>query len=222
MNVHFFESEMHMPASVVILPLRCTYVFNSKAGILISPIALSFKQIMEIKSLGPVTDIVAPSLLHHLHVSSAKQHFPDAQLWGPPGVDAICPTLNWQKIFGRDQWPYSEDVEILAIDGIPRMEETAFFVKAKRMLILVDLCFNLQRPRGWAAPFILFLRGTYKRFAVSRLMIGFIKDRPAFEGSLRRILGWDFDQIAMAHGEIVTAGGKALLKKAFRRRGFKV
>jgi hypothetical protein len=222
MKAHYFESELKMPGGIVRLPLRCTFLTGPGMGILISPVKFNFKQIMELKSLGPVTDIVAPSLLHHLYVGQTRNHFPEARIWGLPGMQQKDPMVNWKNIIGRDHWPYSDQVAELPVNGVPRMDEVVFFVKSERLLVVTDLCFNLQKPKGWAAPVMLRFLGTYKKLAVSRLINRFMEDRAAFESSIRRIMEWDFDKIAMAHGELVSHDGKALLRRAFRRRGFMV
>lgn len=211
-----------MPLGMVKLPLRCTFLVGKGKGILISPIKFDFKQIMKIKELGPVTDIVAPSLLHHLFVGQARNHFPEARIWGLPGMEKKDPMVKWENIIGRDHWIYKDEVAELPVNGVPSMDEVAFFVKSEKLLIVTDLCFNLQKPKGWAAPVMLRLLGTYKRFGVSRLITRYMEDRAAFESSVRRIMEWDFDKIAMAHGELVEKDGRALLRAALRRRGFGV
>lgn len=222
MKSHFFHSELSMPMGMVKLPLRCTFLTGPGKGILISPVKFDFKQIMQIKELGPVTDIVAPSLLHHLFVGEARNHFPGARIWGLPGMEKKDPMVKWENIIGRDRWPYAEEVAELPVNGVPQMDEVAFLVKSEKLLIVTDLCFNLQNPKGWGAPVMLRLLGTHKRFAVSRLINRFMEDRAAFESSVKRILEWDFDKIAMAHGDLIEKDGKALLRQALRKRGFAV
>lgn len=222
MKVHFFHSELSMPLGMVKLPLRCTFISGQGKGILISPVKFDFKQIMKIKETGPVTDIVAPSLLHHLFVGEARNHFPQARVWGLPGMEKKDPAVKWENIIGRDPWPYTEEIPELPVDGVPRMDEAAFFVKSEKLLIVTDLCFNLQNPKGWGAPIMLRLLGTYKKFGVSRLINRYMEDRPLFENSMKRILEWDFEKIAMAHGDLIEKGGKPLLRAALQQRGFKV
>jgi hypothetical protein len=45
-----------------------------------------------------------------------------------------------------------------------------------------------------------------------------VKDRAAFDRSIRQMLAWDFDRIVMAHGTIVGANGKQMMIDALRER----
>lgn len=183
--------------------------------VLISPIAFTVEQLSKIKSYGTVTDIVAPNLFHHLHVVNSMRAFPKAQVWGPRGAREKLPHIKWTKILGVDSWTPS--VEHLTVEGMPNFNESVFL--KDRTLVVSDLCFNLLKPRGWAAPIFLSLFGTYKKFNVSRLFMRSIKDRHAFRESMGRLLAKDFDRIVMAHGEVVESGGKALLAQALKGRG---
>ncbi len=60
------------------------------------------------------------------------------------------------------------------------------------------------------------LNGGFDRFGPTRLlMLWFVRDRKAFETSIREVLEWDFDRIVMSHGEIVHRDGKAMMREAF-------
>jgi hypothetical protein len=67
---------------------------------------------------------------------------------------------------------------------------------------------------------MLRMMGTYKRFGVSRLQSRFMKDKDAFEGSMREILKWNFENIAMGHGDLVVGHGRERFALALRERGF--
>ncbi len=45
-----------------------------------------------------------------------------------------------------------------------------------------------------------------------------VKDRVAFRESIDKILAWDFEHIAMAHGEVIDRDGRARLIEALRER----
>ncbi len=220
MNILFFESEMDMPLKMVKLPLRSTVIKTSKGLLLISPIQFSKHQIKEIKEMGEVVAIIEPSLIHHLFVQDAIEHFPDAKVWGPVGCRKKTPHVHWDKIIGKDRWPYGKEVEVLPIKGMPSINEAAFFEKSSRALIVGDFCFNLLHPKGWAAPVMLRIMGIHKKFAVSRFFKLFIKDKKLFNQSVDKILKWDFDHIVMSHGEIVPADGKQKVLGALKERGY--
>lgn len=213
MSLHFFESEISMPAGMVKLPVRCTVVKTPKALIMISPIHFTPEQYRQIDALGEITDIVAPCLIHNRFIGQAMERFKAARIWGPMGYRQKCPHIRWDFIFGEagTTWPHSDDLDILALDGAPDLNEHVFFHRGSGTLLVADLVFNLRNPRGWAAPLMLSLFGTYKKFACSRLFTGKIKDREAMKASLKKMMSWGFDAVVMGHGDRVTAGGHAMM-----------
>ena len=69
-------------------PLRMTVLQFSHGGLLLhAPVDLNAEMVAEIKELGEVQDILAPSLLHHLFAAKAKEWFPEAKLWGAGRVE---------------------------------------------------------------------------------------------------------------------------------------
>ncbi len=209
-----------MPAKMVILPLRSTVIKTAKGVVIISPIRFTDEQYRQIEELGPVTDLVAPSLLHHLHLPKTVQRFKSANIWGPEGCKEKLPEIKWNKIFGQDSWPHSDEIDLVTLKGMPGLNEVVFFDKATRSLIVTDLLFNMTHPKGWAAPIMLRIVGTYKKFGVSRLTMSIVKDRTAFQNSVKSILNWNFDQIVMAHGDVVTSDGKNNFIQAFKNKGY--
>ena len=216
----FLDSEMNMPVKMVVLPLRSTAVKLTHALVLISPVDFTTNQIQKIKEMGEVTDIVAPSLIHYLFLEHAIRLFPKATVWGPPGCQKKLPNIPWNKLFETDVWPYENELKTLFLDGAPRLNEIAFLDVSTKTLIVGDLCFNIHHPKGWASPLMLRLLGTYKTFAVSRLLGRMLSDPKVLEPRLEKMMEWDFEQIAMGHGEIVRSNGKKLLLAAVQKRGY--
>ncbi|MES2963935.1 MAG: DUF4336 domain-containing protein [Bdellovibrionota bacterium] len=221
MNPTYFETEFPLPAKMVVLPLRCTVVkLNSGENVMISPIDFSPRQLAEIKKLGPITHIVAPCLIHHLFLNKAIERFKPREVWGPPTCREVLPEVPFTHVFGHIRWPFELHLPFVFIEGVPRINEVVFYHVATKTMICADLCFNLQKPKGWAAPLMLRLLGTYKRFGVSRVQARFMKDRDAFERSVKDVLKWNFETIAMGHGELLVGHGRDRLEAALRERGY--
>lgn len=216
MSIQFFESEVNMP--LMSLPLRSTLIRHKDRAIFISPTQLSAKQIQDIKQKGVVTDIVAPTLIHHLFIPQAHKNFPDAKIWGVEGFTKKRPDIKWDYTLTQKNWLYSDFVQVLEIQGIPNLNEAAFFHKESKTLIVADLLFNLQNPKGFFSYLLLSLLGTYKKFNVSRFLTLSVKDKDTFKYSLDQILKWDIERIAMSHGDLVTSNARAELQKIFKNR----
>ena len=78
-------------------------------------------------------------------------------------------------------------------------------------------CKSFKGIGGWILTHFF---GTYKKFAVSRLLTAAIKDRQAFLQSLREIFAFDFENVVVGHGDPFVGGGKAKLREAFAKRNF--
>lgn len=217
MELITLTSDLKLPG--MILPLTATAIKTKNGVVIHSPIAFTPNDLEAIKRLGEVSALVAPSLIHHVWISKAKVHFPNAKLWGVPGLREKRPRVAWDGILGTDPWPFEEELPFMKIQGMPKIGEHVFFHKASKTLVVVDLCFNIQNPKGFTTG--LFLRGfgTFRRFAVSRLYCMTIKDKIAFRNSIEGLMSWDFDRIQMSHGESLNQNGKPLLKQALAERG---
>lgn len=218
MKLLFLEDHIAMP--IMKLPVRCVAVKTNKGVILISPIKFSSDQLQQIVELGEVIAIVSPSLIHSMFMKKACKRFPNAQVWVPPGMHEKFPEMKIDKVFGQDTWPYQDQIEIEVIQGVKKVTEVAFYLKELKTIVVCDLVFNLQHPHGVGARIFPRFLGTYKKFAISRLWNIFMKDRQLFGQSLQNIFKWDFDQVIMAHGEVLTSNGRQLLMQSAKDRGF--
>lgn len=210
----YFDNELHLLPGVTI-PLRSMLVELDRDAVLISPCGSEAER-LAIGSRPAV--IVAPSLLHHLHLEEAMQHDVKA-LWAPPGFVDKLPQYVGAKTFGVDPWPYGEALPFVVIEGAPKRNEVVFFHRASRTVYTADLVFNMHEPTGFLSPLTFRAMGVWKRFAMPRPWKHWVKDGAAFRRSIEEVLAWDFDRVAMAHGEIVERNGHAMLIGALRERG---
>ncbi len=210
-----FESEMRMIPGVNI-DLRSMYVAQGTQGVLISPVGTAEEA--SIVTQRPVT-LVAPSLLHHLHLSDAIARYQPAALWGPPGLSEKRPDLGGIHVFGREAWPFAPALEFALIQGAPVRNEVVLFHRPSRTIYTADLVFNVHEASGLLAPIAMRLMGIHNRFAVARMWKYWVKDRAAFQHSIEQVLAWDFERIVMAHGDIVVEGGASMLERALRDVG---
>jgi hypothetical protein len=217
-DILFLDSKVKMPLTE--LPVRTVVVKVGAGAVLISPGSQLLDE--QYRTPWPITDIVAPNNFHTAGVVKAQRHFPQAILWGCEGAPEKHSHLAWQKLFGRDVWPYEEELSAFPIHGIPSVNETVFLHKPSKSLIVTDLCFNLSECRGLGANIIFRLFGTYNRFGVSRLMASLIRDRKAFTDSLSALFQNDFDRIIMSHGIPIENDAKRKLREALHERSLTV
>lgn len=216
-EIKFIDSNVKMP--LMSLPVRTTVLQLSKGTILLSPGSNLTKE--QLQQAGVVTDIVAPNLLHCAGIKLAAEVFPQAKVWGPLSAREKKPELPWTHFLGQDEWPFANELQHIALGGLPSFQESVFIHQSSKTLYVTDLFFNLRNVSGLGARIILGLFGTYRRFALSKLFMGSVKDREAFTASLKKMLSQDFNRIVMAHGEVLENAHQAAVE-AIRERGLKI
>lgn len=190
-------------------------------GLLVhSPVEATAETTAAVDALGPVRWIVAPSIIHDLYVPGWFEKYPAAQLVGPPGMAAKFPTWPFRGKLGAEvAKAWAPDVEIALVAGIPRLNETVFFHRPSRSLIVADLVFNVGHTGGALSNFMFRLNGCGGRVATSRLFRAVAKDRAKLRASLEPIFAWDFDRVIVGHGQNIGTGAKAALREALAWAG---
>jgi hypothetical protein len=163
---------------------------------------------------GPVGAIVAPSLLHHLFLEETARAFPDAPVFGPPGLAGKVDVRA--AVLAGGETPWKGDLETLLVEGCPKMNELVFFHARTRTLVLTDLAFNFRSVDSRVTRIFLRVNGALDSFGPSRLAKRvFLKDKAKIRASLDRILAWDFDRVVVSHGDVLETGGRAALRDSF-------
>lgn len=150
-------------------------------------------------------------------IKAASAAHPNARLWGPAGVREKLSELKW-AVLGTEPWPFEDALRPMPIEGMPKFNEWAFLHPDSRTLLVSDLVFNITDPKGFGAPLIYSIFGTYRRFAVSRLFLRFVTDRAQFEASLKRLVALDFANLVPSHGDAVIGNAREQLVAALHER----
>ena len=218
-GLSFIDSVVKMP--LMGLPVRTVVVQTATGSIMISPGSQLTSE--QLHANGPITDLVAPNLFHSAGIPQAHVAHPQARIWGVSPMTKASrrsPAIKWTHELSEKSWLFSDELPLVAIEGMPTIKEFVFIHKPSRSLIVTDLCFNMTKATGFGAWLILNIFGTYRKFGVSSLFLKGVKDRSAFMTSLARVFAHDFDNIVVSHGEPIQGGGKAALRDALERRGF--
>jgi hypothetical protein len=184
-----------------------------------SPVALNDELRRELSDIGHVRHLVAPNMAHHLFIAPYAEAFPDAILWGAPGLAEKKPKLPLHRVLGEGSVPpWSEELDQLVVDGIPQTNEVVFLHRASGSLILTDLAIHFPHSRqaNWWTRTMLKLQKVYDcPPGPSAFMKRLTRDESALRASIDRMLGWDFDRLVLTHGDIVYPGGREALRFAF-------
>ena len=196
---------------------RMTVIRLADGSLLLhSPVALDPELCAALDALGPVRFAVAPNRVHHLYAGEVVRAYPQARLWVGPGVEEKRPDLEIAGVLADEAPPeWRDQVDQTFFRGRPYENEVVFLHRASRTLILCDLAFNFGPQLPLTTRLVARVLGSYRRFGPSRFDPLLIRDRTAARSSLERILGWDFDRVILAHGDVVERGGRAALREGY-------
>lgn len=170
--------------------------------LLYSPIAIGDALAAELRALGTVKHLVAPSGMHHLFMKDALTRFPEARVYAPRALQTKRPDLavhTWLE--GSSPWP---GLRLIVLEGCPQVQECVLFHEASHTLVVCDLVFNIHEARGWFSPLLFRMLGVWKRLKQSPIWrFVFTADRAAAERSLEPLWEWPFERIVLCHGQIV-------------------
>jgi hypothetical protein len=179
-----------------------------------SPVALDPATRRALDAVGEVRFVVGPSKVHHFHLGDYAKAYPEAELYGAPGLADKRRDLHFHHVLDALPDAWRGQVEIHLFAGAPRMNEVVFFHPSTHTLVLTDLAFNV--PAGTRrARLFHWLVGATGRFGPHRLVRAFIRDRAAARRSIDTVLQWDFDRVIVTHGEVLEHGGHAAVERAF-------
>jgi len=200
---------------------RMTVIRLKTGGVLLhSPGPLDQALATAVSRIGPVRGIIAPSNFHHLYVPGCQELFPEAATFTCPGVEKKNPNLRFDEMLGDDAPAlWADELSQVRIEGSRLITEFAFFHRASRTLILVDVLENIgdDTPdtnwmlRGW---FTLFRM--WNRAAPAPEYTFTWKDKAAARRSFEQVLSWDFRRVVLAHGELITEHAREVVQRGWR------
>jgi len=182
-----------------------------------SPVRLDEITRASLDKLGPVKHVVAPNRFHHLYVSDYPKNYPDAKIYGAPGLDTKRRDLHFDAILGDIQPPvWSGQIDQIVFRAFGGLNETIFFHRHSRTALFTDLMFNVNHSDSALTRIVLGLDGGFRGLAVPRIFrLPIRMRRRQALGTLARILEWDFDRLTVAHGDVVESGAKTAMRKAW-------
>lgn len=190
---------------------------NSGELIIHSTAPFTTEDVAKIKSLGRPTWLVEAMLLHDTYSREGQESFPFIPYLAPEGFSDLVHLPTRPLLPAPSAW--KGQVEVLLIDGMPKILEHVFLHVSSKTLIVGDLVFHFEPATGWTKFFRRYLMGLTRNPDLSRLYPLCIKDRAAFNRSIQTLLSWDFDRIIVGHQLVVETGGKKKLREALEGKG---
>lgn len=169
-----------------------------------------------VDALGPVRFLVAPNLMHHLHMKDWAAAYPEARVVALAGLRRKQPALRIDvELTDTPDAGYAEVISQQPLRGIPKLEEFAFLHRPSKTLLLTDVAFHIRESSSWFTRAYLRLSGTYGKLGPSLLLKSLVKDRSALRTSLEPVLNWDFERVVVCHGVVLEHGGREALRAGF-------
>lgn len=187
------------------IPLASTVLRLPSGKVLIyAPGKFDDEQLGAIDALGDVAYIVAPNLFHHLYVAKAAERWPNAKVFGAPGLAAKRKDLTFH---GELPAALDEHVDVEVIGGQAKLNEAVLFHRPTGTLLCADFLFNVTQPANRRSAFALKLAGVGgRKLGVSKMLWSpSKKEAEPMRRSIEKVMTWPIQHVAPAHGEPVDA-----------------
>ncbi len=197
---------------------RMTVVRLPEGGLWIhSPVRLDAAVRAAVDALGPVRFLVAPNVMHHVHLGAwAAAYSRRRSVVAPTGLRRKRPELRstWSCTDTADPG-YAAVISQQRCAACRSWTSSLFLHRPSRTLLVTDVAFHIRESPSWLTRTYLKLNRTYGKLAPTVLLKSLVKDRAAVRASLDTVLGWDFERVVVCHGEVLERGGREALRDGF-------
>ena len=174
-------------------------------------------------ALGPVRHVVSPNYEHVKYAAAWKAAYPDATLYGCPGMIQKEPDIPWDEEVGRGDsdgdgtlWLGEFrvawfDCERTPVVGGAFFNEVVFAHAPSGCAFVTDCFWNY--PGGADVP-----AGTRAwKWGMDEVYLPFyrnvmVTDEARFETVKAEVLSWEWDAMVPCHGVLLARGGKDALR----------
>jgi hypothetical protein len=205
-------------------PTRMTVIQLQSGDLFVhSPIALVDSLKSQIDALGQVRHLISPNKIHYWWVGEWGEAYPNAHKWASPGARLSAKKQDWEFDYDLGEAPdesWQNDIDQLMVHGGRFMDETVFFHKPSRTLILADLIenFELHKIRSRILRYLVSWAGNADpdgKLPID-LRLGYWGRHAQIGEAVNTMLAWQPERVIIAHGRWYKANGVAELRRAFR------
>jgi hypothetical protein len=171
-----------------------------------------------IRAFGKPASLVEATLMHDTFAKEGRAAFPDLPYLAPDGFPDVTGIATQLLDSVPEEW--IGEIDVIPIAGT-RKNEHAFFHRRSRTLIVADLFFSMPpETRGWPRFFARQFMRLPRLFGISAFFRLIIRDRVAFERSVKQLLELDFENLIVAHWEPFVGKAKPAVEQALADFGF--
>lgn len=168
-------------------------------------------------ALGPVRWLVVPNRFHHLQMPANAAAFPEARTIGP--ATALERNQGLRLDLRIDEPEVARavpELEPLPLAGVPYLDETAFYHRPTQTLIGADLVLCAGHADHWSWRIPARLLGRYDQVKIPPDVRVLTPRREATARALQAMLERPFQQIAVAHADLISDAPHERLARAWR------
>jgi len=177
----------------------------------------------QLRALGPVRWLVVPNCWHHLGTPAAAAHFPEAQVVGPASALDRNKSLRLHVDIRDAQFGERvPELEALPLRGVPFWDETVLYHRPTQTLLGADIVCRADAKDHWTWRCAARLTGCYERVRVPPDARKKIPDKAAAARSIRAMLERPAQRLIVGHGDVIEAGFRDSLARAWRLEGVEV
>jgi hypothetical protein len=194
---------------------RVVTVIRLRTGRLVihSTAPFAVEDVREIARLGEPGWLVEAMLLHDTFAKEGRAAFPGIPYLAPEKFAGVAKVDSRPLLPAPEEW--QGELEVLRIDGAPKLDEHVFFHSPTRTLIVADFVFNFEgKGTAWERFFRRWAIGLKHEPNMSRVFRALVSDREAFQKSVAKVMEWDFDRVIVGHKEVIPSAGKVKVQRA--------
>ncbi|QDP01250.1 DUF4336 domain-containing protein [Thalassotalea sp. PS06] len=174
-----------------------------------SPIFITDAIKQSLADMGKVSWIIAPNKIHNQAVADYIAEYPDALIYGAPGLKERCPDLKVDHVLQGYQANFlDKDIDMITTAGNCFFSEILLLHKPSKTLIVADFIENMTKSTSSMLWFFKLFGVREKPMSSPEFRL-YTNDAQKAQEALEIVDSWDFQQIFLCHGELITenAGG---------------
>jgi hypothetical protein len=168
----FYWNKIDVGCRMTVIELTSTSDDSGKPDLFVhSPVLLDYPLQRALEKIGNVKHVVSPNYEHVKFAKMWGDAFPDAKMWGCPGMSKQEPDVNWTGEIPystrppnfitlerteplEDMWDWNEiqplhfDTEVNPFTGKPFFNEVVFYHTASKTLMTTDTYWNYPKEDG--------------------------------------------------------------------------
>jgi hypothetical protein len=192
---------------------RMTLVDTGDGLLLHSPIQATPALVAAVRERGELRWLMGPNMFHHLYLQGWVEAFPEAELWGPPGLVAKRKRLSFDGVLDGTSAPWG--TRCVRIAGMGRLDEVALYQASTRTLVVCDLLQNFPTHEHWLTRNYLNLAGALGQPGLSVAIKMAFDDKKAGRKSIDELLDLPFERVVMSHGQVLEADAKEQFRRVW-------